>query len=100
MLASERFLNINKVFHTFPEELQNIGFSITLLHKHKHAPSSSVLVFFKNFTCSEYLGLDKIDQYYPCSWYLNNDKIEPYEFCDEKLPYFEKNIRSNYKFCN
>ena len=97
MLVSERFLDINQILHTFPDELKDIGFSTTLLHNHAHAPSSSALVYFDNFTRSEYFSSDKIEQFYPCSWYLKGDKIEPYEFCDEKLPFIENKIEEHLK---
>lgn len=82
-IPSAKFININGAEHTFPEEVNNIGFSVTLLHNHPHAPLNYVLCYMKGFTTAEYLPREKAELMTPCSWYMENDNIIPYEFCEE-----------------
>lgn len=54
-IRSPKFLDINQIEHRFPEQLQNIGFPVTLLHNHPHAPANYVLCYKTGFTFAEYL---------------------------------------------
>lgn len=66
---SQKFVDINKVVHKFPQELTEIGFSVTLLHNHPHAPKNYVLLYENDFTKSRYVSLEEAEEYFPCSWY-------------------------------
>lgn len=68
--TTEKFLDIDQIEHQFPEVLEDIGFPVTLLHKHSHAPMDTMLVFDKGFKSAEYRSSIEMNQYYPCSWYL------------------------------
>ncbi len=95
MLATEagiqdpRFVDINKAQqHRFPEEVHNIGFSVTLLHNHSHAPKHSCLTYSEDFKTAEYLAQAELQKYYPCSWFLSKDhELVAYEFSSAKIDY-------------
>jgi uncharacterized protein YlxW (UPF0749 family) len=53
-VPSDKFIDINTIEHVFPEEIKNIGFPVTLLHNHPHAPVNSLLIYKNNFSVSEY----------------------------------------------
>jgi hypothetical protein len=88
------FTDINKmVGHSFPEEIINIGFSVTLLHNHSHAPPNSFLVYSQDFSEASYLSSSQLHSFYPCSWYLN-ETSQPiaYEFSSKAINYDEDTV--------
>lgn len=93
-IQDPRFLNIDKVFeHRFPEELHKIGFSITLLHNHSHAPKDSCLVYSEDFQEGIYRLRGELKSYYPCSWFLErNQELTPYEFSSKKIEFDQPQI--------
>jgi hypothetical protein len=68
-IHSDKFLDINKLEHSFPEELKSVGFAVTLLHNHSHA-GSGFLVYAKDYKTARYLDKSSCKFYKPCSWYL------------------------------
>lgn len=72
-MLSSKFLDINQLYHRFPEEVRYLDIQLTLLHNHPHAPSNFYLVFLNDFKRAIYLPQEDIkDKYYPCSFYLEN----------------------------
>ena len=60
-IPSEKFLDITKIEHAFPEEINHVGFSVTLLHNHRHAPSGYVLCYKRGFIEAEYLPRNAVN---------------------------------------
>lgn len=62
--------------------MSKIGFAVTLLHTHKHAPTNSVLTYQKGWRTAKYFPIEIANRdYFPCAWYLNEDDVPiAYEF--------------------
>lgn len=70
-IQSFRFVDIDQLEHRFPNDVRELGVSVTLLHSHHHCKENYVLVFKSNFTKSSYHTYEEAAQnYYPCSWLL------------------------------
>jgi len=83
-----RFLPIDTLEYRFPAEVKELGYSLTLLHHHSHAPSGYVLLFEAGFDKSIYKQKTEVEQMgYPCSWYLEDGEIVAYEFSQEKITF-------------
>lgn len=76
VLQSVKFLDIDKLTHKFPADVQDLGISVTLLHNHSHAPPKSFLVYKKDFSISTYET--NTSHYVACSWYWENEQIIAY----------------------
>jgi hypothetical protein len=68
-IHSDKFLDINESEHEFPDQIKTIGFSVTLLHNHGHAPMNHVLCYKSGFTLAEYQPKEKARLLTPCSWF-------------------------------
>lgn len=77
-LESKKFVDINKVWHHFPEEIKSIGFPVTLLHHHPHVDKNKYLLYSEDYKTSTYLSSEEAKNYSPCSWYLEEGKIFAY----------------------
>lgn len=86
-VSSQKFLDINKIQHVFPEEINCVGFAVTLLHNHPHAPSNYVLCYKKGFTEAVYLPRKETNQLVPCSWFLENGQVLAYEYCEDPISF-------------
>lgn len=49
VLQSVKFLDIDKLTHKFPADVQDLGIPVTLLHNHSHAPQNHSWCIKKTF---------------------------------------------------
>jgi hypothetical protein len=70
-IQSSRFVDIDQLEHRFPNNVKELGVSVTLLHSHHHCKKNQVLVFESNFKESSYHTYEEaVKNYFPCSWLL------------------------------
>lgn len=86
-VLSRKFLDINTLEHHFPTNVECIGFPVTLLHNHAHAPPGHYLVYRKDFSIADYLPANEAEKYHPCSWFMEKDQVWTYEFTQDPIIY-------------
>lgn len=77
-VLSAKFVDIRSGEHHFPSTVDSIGFPVTLLHNHSHAPAGYYLVYRSGFTLAEYLPREEAEKAVPCSWFMEDGKVLPY----------------------
>ncbi len=86
-VLSPKFVDISALEHHFPNNVNTIGFAVTLLHNHRHAPPHHYLLYRNHFDIAEYLPASEAQKYTPCSWFIEEGKVLAYEFTDHPITF-------------
>ena len=60
-IQSSRFVDIDQLEHRFPNNVKELGVSVTLLHSHHHCKKNHAMVFKFNFIESNDIKINRLN---------------------------------------